>query len=95
MTTRYAVIHLNFTNMRFSRNTGSETPEQHLTRVINTIIQENGGGKLIGSPFNYENNLYITVDTSPITVDTSPPLGGKSRAKNSYKKYMKKTRKRN
>ena len=65
------------------------------TNTLQTYMSDRmlgGGETLVGTPFMFNNSLNVIIDTSR---SSRSRAGGKSRSKNSYKKYMKKTRKRN
>ncbi len=68
------------------RPLGDKVKNNSIVNELMSVVKENG--ELVGSPFVIGSNLCAIVKKGAAS-------GGKSRAKNSYKKYMKKTRKRN
>jgi len=104
MTSKYEVVEVPEGNE--SVHPDLKTPKgarDALQRTIN-IETSKKGRKLVGCPFRFAGGLCFIVDNGSAAASSarsSGPnwlgarFGGKSKAKNSYKKYMKKTRKRN
>jgi hypothetical protein len=71
---------------------GSRNDNKIVNELMNTET-----GELVGYPFVIGSQLCVIVKKPAAALPAAEDAlkGGKSRSKNSYKKYMKKTRKRN
>jgi hypothetical protein len=86
MSTRYEIIDVTPGNAGAPYgSTPMSSQIATLGRIINSKV---GARKILSGVFSFDSKLCVLVDNEPAA-------GGKSRSKNSYKKYMKKTRKRN